>query len=416
MEITEDMKISVVIPIYNVEKYLRQALLSVVNQSYRNLDIVCVDDGSTDNSLLIIKEYAAQDNRIQLITQDNQGTYIARQVGVNAAQGDYILFLDSDDWLELDACEKLSDFVKTYQADIIQCGAYVEREEGWKDVAEWMYRVLNPEIASLTGTDAIMDACFIELKIIWNMIGKMFKASVAKKAFSCQEKSRIIMLEDCIASFYTCAFSQTYRSIPLKLYHYRFGFGISTRKEITIEEFEKIAGSFKGLEGVERFVAEYPHLMNEKSKDIPKNTIRNQVITDIFCYVNRLPRTTDVKLWCDILKQYGIDDEIIVKKVFNELSVAKDDITNYRSMVNNLEEIRKNQQAHITNLEELIENQQASIEEQHRCIEQQQVHIESLQTQLNRVSEKNKKHLKQIRTFVVIIGLMVLGLIVSVII
>ena len=156
--------------------------------------------------------------------------------------------------------------------------------------------------------------------------------------------------------------------------------------------------------------------MNEKSKDIPKNTIRNQVITDIFCYVNRLPRTTDVKLWYDILKQYGIGDEIIVKKVFDELSVAKDDITNYRSMVNDLEEIRKNQQAHITNLEELIKNQQVSIEEQHRCIEQQQVHIESLQTQLNRVSEKNKKHLKQIRTFVVIIGLMVLGLIVSVII
>lgn len=85
-------------------------------------------------------------------------------------------------------------------------------------------------------------------------------------------------------------------------------------------------------------------------------------------------------------------------------------------MVNDLEEIRKNQQAHITNLEELIKNQQASIEEQHRCIEQQQVHMESLQTQLNRISEKNKKHLKQIRTFVVIIGLMVLGLIVSVII
>lgn len=77
------MKISVVIPTYNVEKYLRQALSSVVNQSYRNLDIVCVDDGSTDNSLLIIKGYAAQDNRIQVITQENQGTYIVRQVGVD---------------------------------------------------------------------------------------------------------------------------------------------------------------------------------------------------------------------------------------------------------------------------------------------------------------------------------------------
>ncbi len=409
------MKISVVIPIYNVETFLRQALSSVVNQSYRNIDIVCVDDGSTDNSLSILKEYAAQDNRIQIISQDNQGIYIARQVGVNAAQGDYILFLDPDDWLELDACEKLSDFAKTFQADIIQYGAYIEPENGWNDSAEWINKRLNPEIASLTGSDALMDAYYIERKIIWNMIGKMFKASIAKKAFSCLGRYRIIMLEDCIASFSICAFSQTYRSNPLKLYHYRHGFGISTRKEITIEEFEKIAGSFKGLEGVERFVAEYPHLMNEKSIDIAKNIIRNHVIDDTFCYVNRLNRSTDAKQWYDILIQNGIGDEIIVKKLFGELNIAKNDVINYRSIVNGLEEIRKNQQAHITNLEELIKNQRASIDEQHRSIEQQQVHIGNLQTQLDRLSEKNKKHLKQVRTLAIIIGLMLLGLITSLI-
>ena len=409
------MKISVVIPIYNVETFLRQALSSVVNQSYRNIDIVCVDDGSTDNSLSILKEYAAQDNRMQVIPQENQGTYIARQVGVNAAQGDYILFLDPDDWLELDACEKLSDFAKTSQADVIQYGAYIEPEKGWNDSAEWINKRLNPEIASLTGSDALMDAYYIERKIIWNMIGKMFKASIAKKAFSCQGRYRIIMLEDCIASFYICAFSQTYRSIPLKLYHYRHGLGLSSRKEITIENFERIAGSFQGLEDLERFVAEYPQLLNEKSIDIAKNIIRNHVIDDTFCYVNRLPRSTDAKQWYDILKQNGIGDEIVVKKVLSELSIAKNDVINYRSIVDGLEEIKKEQQAHIANLEVLIKNQQASIEEQHRCIEQQQVYIETSQTQLDCVSEKNKIHLKQVRTLAIIIGLMLLGLITSLI-
>ena len=411
------MKISVVIPIYNVEKYLRQALSSVVNQTYRDLDIVCVDDGSTDNGLSIIKEYAAQDNRIQVVTQENQGTYIARQVGVNAAQGDYILFFDPDDWLELDACEKLSNFAKTSQADIIQYGAYVECEGVDDEEARLRGIYLNAMVDSLTGSDAIMDACFVERTIAWNLNCKMFKASVAKKAYSCLGKFRIITMEDCFASFCIFAFSQTYRSIPLKFYHYRIGTGVSTRDEFTIEDFERVARSFQGLEDMERFITEYPQLLSEKSIDIARNKIKNLVINDVFCYIlNRLPRTTDAKQWYDILKQYGIDDEIVVKKLFSELNNAKDVIAGFRKHTNNLEQIMDSQQAHIASLDELIANQQACNDEQHRCIEQQQVHIGNLQTQLDRLSEKNKKHLNQIRNLAIIIGLIVLGLIISVII
>ena len=410
------MKISVVIPIYNVEKYLRQALSSVVNQTYRDLDIVCVDDGSTDNGLSIIKEYAAQDNRIQVITQENHGTYIARQVGVNAAQGDYILFFDPDDWLELDACEKLSNFAKTSQADIIQYGAYVECEGVDDEEARLRGIYLNAMVDSLTGSDAIMDACFVERTIAWNLNCKMFKASVAKKAYSCLGKFRIITMEDCFASFYIYAFSQTYRSILLKFYHYRLGSGISSKNKYTVEDFEVVARSFQGLEDLERFITEYPQLLSEKSINIARNEIRNLVVNDIFCYLNRLPRTTDVMQWYDILKQYGVGDEIVVKKLFSELNNAKDVVDGFREHAKNLEKIRDSQQAHIASLDELIANQQACNDEQHRCIEQQQVHIGNLQTQLDRLSEKNKKHLNQIRNLAIIIGLIVLGLIISVII
>ena len=410
------MKISVVIPIYNVEKYLRQALSSVVNQTYRDLDIVCVDDGSTDNGLSIIKEYAAQDNRIQVVAQENQGTYIARQVGVNAAQGDYIMFIDPDDWLELDACEKLSDFAKTSQADIIQYGAYVECEGVDDEEARLRGIYLNAMVDSLTGSDAIMDACFVERTIAWNLNCKMFKAPVAKKAYSCLGKFRIITMEDCFASFCIFAFSQTYRSIPLKFYHYRLGSGISSKNKYTVEDFEVVARSFQGLEDLERFITEYPQLLSEKSINIARNEIRNLVVNDIFCYLNRLPRTTDVMQWYDILKQYGVGDEIVVKKLFSELNNAKDVVDGFREHAKNLEKIRDSQQAHIASLDELIANQQACTDEQHRCIEQQQVHIGNLQTQLDRLSEKNKKHLNQIRNLAIIIGLIVLGLIISVII
>ena len=411
------MKISVVIPIYNVEKYLRQALSSVVNQTYRDLDIVCVDDGSTDNSLSIIKEFAAQDNRIQVITQKNQGTYITRQVGANAAQGDYILFLDPDDWLELDACEKLSDFAKTSQADIIQYGAYVECEEDVNGIAEELYKWLNPQIDCLTGPDAILEACYIEGKVTWNVIAKLIKASVAKKAFSYQGKFHIVINDDYFAVFFVYAFSQTYCSIPLKFYHYRLGTGVSTKKEVTIADFEMSMRCFQGFEDLERFITEYPKLLSEKSIDIARNIMRDYVINDAFNFIfTRLPRTTDAKQWYDILKQYGIDDEIVVKRLYSELNNAKDEIAGFRKHTNNLEQIMNSQQAHIASLDELIANQQACTDEQHRCIEQQQVHIGNLQNQINGLSEKNKKHLKQIRVLLIIIGMMIIGLIGGIII
>ena len=145
--------------------------------------------------------------------------------------------------------------------------------------------------------------------------------------------------------------------------------------------------------------------------------MRDYVINDTFNFIlTRLPRTSDAKQWYDILKQYGIGDEIVVKRLYNELNNAKDVIDGFRKHTNNLEQIMNSQQVHIANLDEVIANQQACTDEQHRCIEQQQMHIETLQTQLDRLSEKNKKHLKQIRNLAIIIGLMVLGLIISVII
>lgn len=99
------IKVSIILPIYNVEKYLRQCLDSCINQTLRDIEIICVNDGSTDNSLYIIKDYAEKDSRIKIINQENQGVSIARNNGFNAATGEYVLFMDSDDWLDLNTCQ-----------------------------------------------------------------------------------------------------------------------------------------------------------------------------------------------------------------------------------------------------------------------------------------------------------------------
>ena len=98
------MKFSITIPIFNRETYIPETLESVLNQSYRNLEIICVDDCSSDNGLDVLRSYAEKDSRIKIIVhKENKGLYLARKTGVQNASGDYVLFLDCDDSLSLDA-------------------------------------------------------------------------------------------------------------------------------------------------------------------------------------------------------------------------------------------------------------------------------------------------------------------------
>ena len=103
------MRFSLVIPVYNVERYLRDCLDSVLNQTFGDWEAICVNDGSTDSSAAIVEDYAMKDHRFKVIAQSNAGLSSARNTGMDAAKGDYVLFLDSDDWLELNALEILSE-------------------------------------------------------------------------------------------------------------------------------------------------------------------------------------------------------------------------------------------------------------------------------------------------------------------
>ena len=96
----EEIKVSVVIPVYNTEKYVREAVESIMNQTLRELEIIIINDGSTDNSLQVVEELAAADSRIQVYSQANQGGSVARNAGIARAYGKYIYFMDSDDYLD----------------------------------------------------------------------------------------------------------------------------------------------------------------------------------------------------------------------------------------------------------------------------------------------------------------------------
>ena len=161
----ESVKISVIIPVYNVEKYLKRCLDSIINQTYKNLEIILIDDGSTDKSGKICDEYAQKDKRIIVIHKENGGVSSARNKGLDICIGDYISFIDSDDWIEEDFFEYVVNNAK--DNDLLIFDYYITNGKSTK----WIkYRRTKFEISK--------DECLIELtkaklqSYLWVMIFK----------------------------------------------------------------------------------------------------------------------------------------------------------------------------------------------------------------------------------------------------
>lgn len=124
--------VSVIIPIYNIKDYMADSVRSVMLQTYKDIEIILVDDGSTDESPAICDEYMAKDSRIRVVHKKNGGLSSARNAGIDIAKGDYLIFLDSDDYLALNTIEYISNIQKKTDADIVQYG-YIETEQRYHE-------------------------------------------------------------------------------------------------------------------------------------------------------------------------------------------------------------------------------------------------------------------------------------------
>ena len=118
-------KVSIIVPVFNSAKWLNKCIDSIIEQTYNNIEIILIDDGSTDNSSEICDEYAEMDSRIRVIHKKNEGVSIARNTGIDASTGEYIKFVDSDDWIEKDCCETLVNIIEKENVDLVICGLNV---------------------------------------------------------------------------------------------------------------------------------------------------------------------------------------------------------------------------------------------------------------------------------------------------
>mgnify|MGYP004528342755 FL=1 len=184
----DNTKISVILPVYNVEKYLRQCLDTIIGQTLREIEVLCVDDGSTDNSARILEEYAQKDQRVKIYTQKNAGAGAARNLGLRQASGKYLSFLDSDDFFEPDMLEEAYKQAERYEAEMVvfRSNQYLTEKDEYKETPWTLRKQELPPYAPF-GHRQMTDNIF-KVFVGWAWDKLFLKAFIDEKKITFQEQ------------------------------------------------------------------------------------------------------------------------------------------------------------------------------------------------------------------------------------
>ena len=225
--------LSVIIPVFNTSNTLNACLQSVLTQDYQNLEILCVDDGSVDNSLKILEKYASNDSRIRILRHEkNRGLLNARRTGTEEAQGDFIQYVDSDDTIDRELFSSVMDAIQTENSDIVQfSGRQIYLNTNKKFTIE-------PPVGKYMG-EQILENFFVTRKVTTSLVLKIYRAEICKKAFEKIPDFHCYVGEDILTSFFIAFFSSSYLGIKTKAkYNYAFGSGISSENEMSLKKYQ----------------------------------------------------------------------------------------------------------------------------------------------------------------------------------
>lgn len=241
-------KISIIVPVYNVEPYLSQCMDSLINQTYQNIEIICVDDGSTDASGKILEQYAKADARVIAIHTENAGVASARNTALSHASGDFVTFVDGDDWVDTATCEEAVLQMQTHHADLIMW-PYIREfpehsspkvifpERRCFDEAEC--RALHRRMIGLAGTELAHPENADALCTVW---GKLYRRDIiAQNAIRFADLERIGTYEDGLFNLYYLAHAKSAVYIPEYFSHYRKETGMTSKYR------GRLAGQWKNL-------------------------------------------------------------------------------------------------------------------------------------------------------------------------
>lgn len=199
--------VSIIVPVYNAEKTLKRCVNSIINQSYKDWELLLIDDGSTDDSSVICDEYEQKDNRIRAFHKQNEGVSSARNVGLDNAIGEWVTFIDSDDWIEKKMLN-ISNIISN--VDLICC-YYIA--EGWK---EWVSDPYKNKIYKDNMMDEFLTECLLKSVFIW---GKFFKRNLIEK-YKMRFDTNLSYSEDTLFIYSYICYIKSVQTFSDSFYHY----------------------------------------------------------------------------------------------------------------------------------------------------------------------------------------------------
>ena len=319
-------KISIIIPVYNMAQYLDKTIASWTAQTLKDIEIIYVDDGSSDGSLRLLEEKARANNRILVFAfPANKGTWAARNYGIEKASGRYILFADADDTVLPETCEELAMAMDESQTDILQYSIEVLNPNGLpeKDIADWE-RWLTPYYVGVQHGKDAFTICFRERKHSWTLWGKVYKTKICKEVLSDIiaagiKDEHVRIAEDALLYFMLSYTAKSYKGIHgKKYYQYYLGHGGFGQKEYTLAYFEYLCMQSRASDLIKAFLERHGTL------DTYADTVhgmRRSLLNNVIKAWNSNLAESDRAQGFDLMLHYWNHDEIIGKLAgirFNE--------------------------------------------------------------------------------------------------
>lgn len=311
------LKFSIIIPVFNTEKYIEKCFNSILSQTYSDIEVILVDDGSTDNSLEICKKYELMDNRFKVVTIKNQGVSVARNTGLLYSTGDYITFLDSDDWLENNAIELIYEKLSYKKYDIIQCNLYINNlnnqnlyYKATSDLIVTNKKEILESIISIKYSIQKYSNRYLNCRCAG---GKFYNSNLIKKN-NIKFPNGIKAFEDGIFNLYAYSNANDILIIKDALYHY-FKYDSSATGKYYIDQKEQ-------NDGVLNKICEFI-----ETSDYELQTIYNYCIFELYyVWVDKLVRLNNT-----LTKKQKINEikNIYSLKLYNNAinSINKNDLT-----------------------------------------------------------------------------------------
>lgn len=293
-------KLSIIIPVHNEKTFLKRCLDSILSQSFRDFEILCTDDASTDGTTDILRQYADLDKRIHIkVFTRRLGTVLARKLALLDARGEYVMFVDADDWLLPGACETAVRLIKETKTDIVQFSIDFEAEQ--KDVGplDNFIRIFRTRELESNGTNILYD-CFVNHRFMHNLWNKIYRAEICRKAVDEMPDIQMHHYTDLYLSFFLLFFAKSFRSIKTKpCYRYHFGGGVST-KTPDVKQFKDICEVSRALPLMENFLKNHnAYEMNSSVLDAIRAVLYQDMVNKLLTIPNltREIISTAIEYW-----------------------------------------------------------------------------------------------------------------------